>query len=451
MRDQEYQEPGAENCFEIDTKRLTAHKLPSTQGPAVMIVDGQCAAAASPSAAAGSPSPDVILVSESDPMTDQAGKAQWFEPFEIRRPKGFLEITVRIIQGTVALFLSLVALTFVVTDSIRLVKGGQQVFPQDVVYLFVIIESAILLLATLMVFVTARRFVYWRVNQAGIDQCWFGFRTWSLPWKEIVSRRLGPIASPSWFFLSFIPIAGGLYQPIVLEDRQGRKRKVNRLGTNGDRLDAILRHHLNPTGEARQAQTYWDAIQRALAIHSNQDPAQVPLHLCTRDSPVVRMKMHEPRLLPVCCNCLGPVAVRAPIAMSGGLIGFFNDNFLRLMIPLCAACSARTRRGPFGWIGPVVIAMALIVVGTLFFTLASVARQPWELAVPVVLGVPFILGALVILWKEIRRPSPAKLVKVVRASSGGDWMDVRFGNPDYARLVDALDPKAAGYDWTPEV
>jgi hypothetical protein len=30
-------------------------------------------------------------------------------------------------------------------------------------------------------------------------------------------------------------------------------------------------------------------------------------------------------------------------------------------------------------------------------------------------------------------------------------MDVRFGNPDYARLVDALDPKAAGYDRTPEV
>jgi hypothetical protein len=90
-----------------------------------------------------------------------------------------------------------------------------------------------------------------------------------------------------------------------------------------------------------------------------------------------------------------------------------------------------------GWIGPVAIAMALIVVGTFFFTLASVARQPWELAVSVVLGVPFILGALVILWKEIRRPSPAKLVKVVRASSGGDWMDVRFGNPDYARLVDA--------------
>jgi hypothetical protein len=152
--------------------------------------------------------------------------------------------------------------------------------------------------------------------------------------------------------------------------------------------------------------------------------------------------------------------------MSSGLIGFFNVNFLRLMIPLCAACHARTRRGPLGWIGPPVVAIALIVVGTFFFTLASVARQPWELAVSVVLGVPFILGALVILWREIRRPSPAKLVKVVQASSGGGWMDVRFGNPDYARLVDELngmnpdsrlhrkdapDPKAAGYDWTPEV
>ena len=391
-------------------------------------------------------------------MTDLAGKVQWFEPFEIRRPKGFLEITVRIIQGTVALFLSLVALALVVTSCILLVKGGQQGFQQDLVFLF-FIGSALLLLATLMVFVTARRFVYWRVNQAGIDQCWFGFRTWSLPWNAIVSRRLGPVASPSWFFLNFVPIAGGLYQPIVLEDRQGRKRKVDRLGTNGDRLDAILRLYLNPTGEAHLARIYSGAIQRAQAIHSHQDPAQVPLHLCTRDSPVVRMKMHEPRLLPVCCNCLGPAAVRAPIAMSGGLIGFFNDNFLRLMIPLCAACYARTRRGPLGWIGPVVVAVALIIVGTCFTTLASVARQPWELAVSVVLGLPFILGALVILWKEIRRPSPAKLVKVVRARSGGNWMDVRFGNPDYARLVDELkgmnpdswphrkeapDPKAAG-------
>ncbi len=466
MRDQENQESSEKNSFEIDTRGLTAHELPSTLGTEVMVGGGQSAAAASPVAAAGSPSPEVILVSESDPMTDLGGKVQWFEPFEVRRRKGFLEITVRIIQGTVALFFSLVALTILVAPCIRLVKGGQQVFQKDQVFLFVFLASVILPLATVMVFVTARRFVYWRVNQTGIDQYFFGFRTWSLPWKEIVSRQLGPVATPSWLFLFFIPIAGGLYQPIVLEDRQGRKRKVNRLAKNGDRLGAILQHSLNPTGVARQVQTYSNAIQRAQAIHSHQDPAQVPLHLCTRDSPVVRMKMHEPRLLPVCCNCLGPVAVRAPIAMSGGLIGFLNDNFMRLMIPLCAACSARTCRGPLGSIGPVVIAMTLIIVGTLFFTGVNVARQPWESAVFVVLGVPFVLGGIVILRKEIRRPSPAKLVKVVRASSRGGWIDVRFGNPHYARLVEQLngmnpdsrprpehatDPKAAKYDRTAEV
>jgi hypothetical protein len=102
---------------------------------------------------------------------------------------------------------------------------------------------------------------YWRVDQAGIHQHWLGFRNWSLSWNEIVSRRLGPVASPAWLFLIFVPIAGGPYQPIVLEDRQGRKRKVNRLGTNGDRLDAFLRQYLNPTGEAHRAQTYANAIQ----------------------------------------------------------------------------------------------------------------------------------------------------------------------------------------------
>jgi hypothetical protein len=51
-----------------------------------------------------------------------------------------------------------------------------------------------------------------------------------------------------------------------------------------------------------------------------------------------------------------------------------------------------------------------------------------------------------VLWKQVRRPSPDKLVKVVGASSRGGWIDVRFGNPDYARLVDelnGLNPKSA--------
>jgi hypothetical protein len=378
MRDREPQKAGVEHGAEFDKKSFTTHDLQSTSGPEVIVVDGRCVSTESPGAAVDLSNSDVFVALAGDPMTDLAGKVQWFEPFEIRRPKGVLEIAVRIVQGTVALYLSLAALAFV-ASCVRLVLGGQQGFQPDPVLRY--IYGAISLLAILMVFVTARRFVYWKVDQAGIHQFWFGFKNWSLPWNEIVSRRLGPVASPAWLFLILVPIAGGPYQPIVLEDRQGRKRKVNRLGTNGDRLDAFLLQYLNPTGEAHQAQTYSNAIQRATAIHSSQDPAQAALHLCTRDSPVVRMKMYEPRLLSVCCNCLGPAAVRVSISMSPGLIGFFNDNFLRLSVPLCSACQARLRR---------------------------------------------------------RWPTPAKLVKVVRANPGGDWMDVRFGNPDYARLVQEL-------------
>jgi len=317
-----------------------------------------------------------------------------------------------------------------------------------------------------MVFVTARRFVYWKVNQAGIHQYWFGFRNWSLPWNEIVSRRLGPVASPAWLFLLILPIAGGRYQPIVLEDCQGRKRKVNRLGTNGDRLDAILRYDLTPTGEATQAQTYANAIQEAQAICARQDAARIPLHLSTSDSPVVRMRMHEPRLLPVCCNCLGPVAVRVPLSMSPGLIGFLNDNFLRLLIPLCSTCQARMRRSRSAWFGRVGIALVLGSLAIIAFSSAALEHATPSRVFWAILGLCFCAPLLAMLWNEINRPTPAKLVKVVRANSAGDWMDVRFGNPDYARLVDELnemtpdsrmhrkdtpDAKAARYDGTQEV
>jgi hypothetical protein len=465
MRAKQNHGPGTEGPFVIDTKDLTAHELPSTSGPQVTVVGHQAEAAASPGAAARSASSGVIVGSESDPMTDPAGKEQhWFEPFEIRRRKGFLEITVRIIQGTLALFFSLAALNGIVMTCIRLVTGGQQGFPNLVFLLLA--ESAFLPLATLMVFVTARRFVYWKVNQAGIEQYWFGFRIWRLPWNEIVSRRLGPVATPSWLFLFIIPIAGGLYQPIVLEDRQGRIRKVNRLGTNGDRLDEFLRWHLNPAGETRLAQVHSDAIRRAQATHAHQGPAQVPLHLCTRASPVVRMKMHEPRLLPVCCNCLGPVEVRAPIAVSGlnGFLEHGGPGFFPLMIPLCAVCHNRAGRGR--WTSSFFGGVALIFVGALFLSAGGVARGRWELAVYVLLGVASVFGASVILWRGIRNLSLDKLVKVVDASSGEDWMDVQFGNPDYAHLVDELngmnpetrphpkgapDPNAAGNDWIPEL
>ena len=226
MRDQENQESSEKNSFEIDTRGLTAHELPSTLGTEVMVGGGQSAAAASPVAAAGSPSPEVILVSESDPMTDLGGKVQWFEPFEVRRRKGFLEITVRIIQGTVALFFSLVALTILVAPCIRLVKGGQQVFQKDQVFLFVFLASVILPLATVMVFVTARRL---RLLEGEPD----GDRPVLLRVQDLEPALEGDCLSParsgrdSFLALPFFyPDCGGA----VSTDRAGRSARAKTKG-----------------------------------------------------------------------------------------------------------------------------------------------------------------------------------------------------------------------------
>jgi hypothetical protein len=393
-------------------------------------------------------------MSEGTSVIDPVQNARRFESFEIRRVKDVREITIRIAEGTFALFLSLFVLTIAAVGCVSLVRSGPQGFQPDPVLFFVTLP-VVALVAIFMVLVTARRFLYWKVDQVGIHQSWLGFRHWSLPWNEIVSRRPGPVESPTWVSFGPLPIAGGVYQPLVLEDRQGRKRKVNRLGTNGHRLDAILRNHLNPTGEAHLAQIHADEMQRARAIHSRQGPAQVSLHLCTLDSPVVRMKKHEPRMLPVCCNCLGPGAVGVPISTSPGLLGYIDrflrvltplnlfgilrvlipHSFISLWIPLCPVCQARVHRGILSRIGPVLAVMTLICVGILFVGLAHDARLPRESALFLGLSMPFFLGALGIIWKETRRPSPAKLVRVVRWSFRGDWMEVQFGNPEYARLV----------------
>jgi hypothetical protein len=78
-------------------------------------------------------SPNVIIVSGGDPMTDLAGKVQWFDRFEVRRAKGFLEILVRLVQGSVALFLSIVALAmvaaFVLTGGRHLAHDSEPAVP----------------------------------------------------------------------------------------------------------------------------------------------------------------------------------------------------------------------------------------------------------------------------------------------------------------------------------
>jgi len=416
MTNPETRENGSEHWAGFETESLATHISPSTLGSPdheVILVDGRRAAPESARPGVAAASPNVIIVSGGDPMADLAGKVQWFDRFEVRRPKGFLEILVRLVHGSVALFLSIVALAMVAA---LVLTGGRHLAHDSELA----VPILLVVLAALMVFVTVQRYLYWRVDQAGIHQYCFGLRNWSLPWADIVSRELGPPGNP-WVFFGIIPIMGGPYQAIILEDCQGLRRKVNRLATNGDRLDAIVRYHLNPGGEAKLSHTYSDAMRAAHAISAGQDPARAELHFATRDAPVVRMKVHEPLLLPVCCNCLGPAAYRAPITMSPGFIGFINHNFNRLLIPLCATCHTRTRPSFSGRVRGVG-GVSVIVVGTVAFVEACMSHS-WMGIVPALFGVCCFLAGLGMVRRYLGHPSPAKLVKVVRANSREGWMD----------------------------
>jgi len=394
-----------------------------------VFADGWDVAAKSVQSAAGPPNPDVIIVSEGNPVSDEALKAPWFEVFEVRRAKSFLEVLVRLEQGAAALLLSLGSLGLVTW----LVRSGRQNGDPKAGWMFAL---PFIFLATIVVFLTLRRLLYWRVDGEGIHQYCLGLRNWSLRWTDIVSRELGP-PETSWALLGPIYITGMLNQPMVLKDRQGHKRKVNRLATNADRLDAMVQVYVNPGGQAELARRYSRAVQNAQKTHAGKDPAHVPLHLIGRDSPVVRMKMHEPLLVPVCCNCLGAATVRARIPMSPGPVGFLFDRFVRLMIPLCSACHARTRTSLWGSIKGVG-GIALIVIGTIALVEAGSSRASWVDVVPAIFGVGCVLAGLRMVRSYLRRPRPEGLVKVVRTNDRQGWMDVRFGNSDYARLVDDL-------------
>jgi hypothetical protein len=429
----EAREDGSEHRSGFETESLATYDPQSTPGSSdrqVVFVDGRNVIPERARPAVGSRSPDVIVVSAGDPMKDLAGNVQWFDRFKVRPPLSILEILVRLVQGSIALPLSIAALT--VVAAIVLTEGKRLAHDWQVAQLIPLI-----VLAALLDLVALRRYLYWRVDESGIHQYCIGLWSWSLPWTDIVSRELGPPGNP-WVFFSIIPIMGGPYQAIILKDRQGRRRKVNRLATNGDRLDAMVRNLLNSPGEVKLAQTYSHAIREAQAISARHGAALAELQFATKDAPVVRMKLHEPFLLPVCCNCLGPAAATAPISMSPGLLGFFNPNFTRLMIPLCLACHARTKRNPLGFVARFAGLLLLIMVGTLFFTLATVEKVSWITALPVGLGGACLVGCLALVRSEIRRPTPDRLVKVVRANSRQGWMDVRFGNREYARLVAAV-------------
>jgi hypothetical protein len=164
----------------------------------------------------------------------------------------------------------------------------------------------------------------------------------------------------------------------------------------------------------------------------------VPLHLVTRHSPAVRLgpKTNGHIVIPkICCNCLGPFAKCRPINASRGLPGFFDLRTLRL--PLCKSCLTRTRRGSLGLYSWVVAAGLLIF---WVFTALVVPRSEM-LTVMVASGIflcPVALIASAVGWKEMRRTAAAKLVQVVELDTNEGWMDVRFGNQDYARLAAEL-------------
>lgn len=366
-------------------------------------------------------------------MTNPGRQLPPFEPFEVRRPQSFLESMHRLVRVGFPLLLW----GWSVVAAVVLLRS----WPQD----HDLIVSLVVLLALALIFtvVAVRRFVYWRVDQAGIQQRCLGMRNWDLPWSAIVSRNAGPSKNRWLILFPFLifPIAGGPYQAIFLRDRTGRKRKFNRLATNGDRLDALVRRYLNPTKEAGLARRHVRVMQAAEARYERQETVYAPLHRVTPDTPVVRLpaKTNEsPELPMVCCNCLGPATKWGWIYASPGLLGFFAPR--RLLLPLCADCHRRTRRGPGGLYGGVVAGvMVFIMVIT-----ALVVPPSERVAALVGMGVflcPIGLMGLVVGWRGMRRPALGKLVQVVELDLREGWMEMRFGNQDYARLVAESGPR----------
>jgi hypothetical protein len=366
-------------------------------------------------------------------MTDAVHQLPAFEPFEVRRPKTVREIMLRLVRLPLALFFLLASLALVVGLTLR-----RQQAPELMTVLMTVLLAVFFLTVTASLCVSSvRRLVYWRVDQAGIHQRCLGMAGWNLPWSEIVARALGPAGSP-WILLVVIPVAGGPYQALVLVDRAGRRRKVNRLGTNGDRLDAIVRFYLDPAEELRRAELSRQALQTAQATYSHHTTDPAPLHRVTSDSSTVRMKINEPKFLNVCCNCLGPAAYIARIMMAQGLWGLLASRSERLPVPLCATCYARIKPSGLGQLwGPG--GMIVIVVGVLTFMLACMS-QSWMGLVPALFGLAGVFAGWRMGRRYVNRPSPDELIRVVQFNRKQGWMDLRFANPEYARLTADMNP-----------
>jgi hypothetical protein len=287
-------------------------------------------------------------------------------------------------------------------------------------------------------FITLRRYVYWRVDQEGIHQRCLGMPIWHLPWAEIASRELGT-AHNTWIRFWRVPVVGGPYQILLLKDGRGRIRKVNRMAKNGDQLDALVRLHLDPREEADLAARHSRAVDTATGIHRRKSSTVSPLYLINQDSPVVRMKINEPLFVDACCNCLGPVARRVEIPMSPGLLGHLDPGYEGLPIPFCSECLDRTRTRAQGPARALLIGFLIFVAAGVLITVCTTGdmRKDERPQMLLIGGTGLALVGFVFWWswKRIRCPAHDRLVKVLRLNGRQGWIEVQFGNPEYARLV----------------
>jgi hypothetical protein len=344
-----------------------------------------------------------------------------FEPFKVRQ-LSFFEFMLRLEWIGAALLLWVMSfLVFV-----QLIRDWR--VERIMLFPLVILTP----LALLLTVAAARRFVSWRIDDLGIHQRCLGIWNWDLFWLDIVSCDVGKPRGKRWLILLPIPILTGNYQAIILEDRWGRKRNVNRLALNGERLDALVRLYLNPTEEMEIAERYRQAVETAQEAHERQELAHAPLLFVTRETPSVRVRLVKnegPQLPPVCCNCLGRPRKWAMV-YSAGLWSFFRPS--RLYVLLCADCHARTKRRILPLAGWYLVAAVLLFWGLIGFVSAADNHS----IVMGIVGASICASSLwVVVRRIVRRPLAAKLVEIACVNAKEGWMDLRFGNEEYRRIT----------------
>jgi hypothetical protein len=187
-------------------------------------------------------------------MTSSVRQLPPFEPFDVRLPKSVFEIIWRLELFGLALPLWGCWVIALALESLPENRDEKLACG--------LLSLVFLPLALFLTFLAMKRLVYWRVDQAGIQKRCLGVKIWDLPWDEITSYALGPCKREDVVVIGLVMvIVAGPYQGIVLENQAGRRRKVNRLATNGDRLDALVRYYLNLSGEAELGEGFEPGIE----------------------------------------------------------------------------------------------------------------------------------------------------------------------------------------------